>query len=71
MTSCGLITIRACGPSTVKCPLSFDIEIADPPHEPDQRLVAYTVQPDSPTAHRRTHRPCRVTIRTGRVTRPG
>jgi len=30
--------------------LSFDIEIVSPPHEPDQRLVVYTAQPDSPTA---------------------
>ena len=30
--------------------LSFDIEIVAPPLEPDQRLVVYTVQPDSPTA---------------------
>lgn len=31
-------------------PLSFDIEIVCAPHEPDQRLVVYTAQPDSPTA---------------------
>jgi hypothetical protein len=31
-------------------PLSFDIEIVVAPHEPNQRLVAYTAQPDSPTA---------------------
>jgi len=30
--------------------LAFDIEIVCPPHEPDQRLVVYTAQPDSPTA---------------------
>ncbi len=30
--------------------LSFDIEIVAAPQEPDQRLIAYTVQPDSPTA---------------------
>jgi transcriptional regulator with XRE-family HTH domain len=30
--------------------LSFDIEIVLAPHEPDQRLVVYTAQPDSPTA---------------------
>ncbi len=30
--------------------LSFDIEIVSAPHEPDQRLVIYTAQPDSPTA---------------------
>jgi transcriptional regulator with XRE-family HTH domain len=30
--------------------LNFDIEIVGAPHEPDQRLVIYTVQPDSPTA---------------------
>jgi transcriptional regulator with XRE-family HTH domain len=30
--------------------LSFDIEIVSAPQEPDQRLVIYTVQPDSPTA---------------------
>ncbi|MFI8205488.1 helix-turn-helix transcriptional regulator [Streptomyces sp. NPDC085937] len=32
-------------------PLSFDIEIVCAPHEPDQRLVVYTAEPDSPTAH--------------------
>ncbi|MEU5462871.1 helix-turn-helix transcriptional regulator [Streptomyces althioticus] len=31
-------------------PLSFDIEIVGAPHEPDQRLVVYTAEPDSPTA---------------------
>ncbi|MET8637171.1 helix-turn-helix transcriptional regulator [Streptomyces sp. NPDC004680] len=31
-------------------PMSFDIEIVCAPHEPDQRLVVYTTQPDSPTA---------------------
>ena len=31
-------------------PLSFDIEIVCAPSEPDQRLVVYTAQPDSPTA---------------------
>jgi transcriptional regulator with XRE-family HTH domain len=30
--------------------LKFDIEIVTGPHEPDQRLVVYTVQPDSRTA---------------------
>ncbi len=30
--------------------LSFDIEIACAPHDPDQRLVVYTVQPNSSTA---------------------
>lgn len=30
--------------------LSFDIEIVGAPHEPDQRLIVYTVQPDSETA---------------------
>lgn len=30
--------------------LSFDIEIVAGPNDPDQRLVVYTVQPDSPTA---------------------
>ena len=30
--------------------LRFDIEIVSAPHEPDQRLVVYTAQPDSPTA---------------------
>jgi transcriptional regulator with XRE-family HTH domain len=30
--------------------LHFDIEIVGAPHEPEQTLVAYTVQPDSPTA---------------------
>jgi hypothetical protein len=31
-------------------PISFDIEIVYAPHEPDQRLVVYTTEPDSPTA---------------------
>ena len=31
-------------------PLSFDVEILRAPHEPDQHLVVYTAQPDSPTA---------------------
>ncbi|MFF2999182.1 helix-turn-helix transcriptional regulator [Streptomyces sp. NPDC057950] len=31
-------------------PMSFDIEIVRAPHEPDQRLVVYTTEPDSPTA---------------------
>ncbi|MER7937704.1 MULTISPECIES: helix-turn-helix transcriptional regulator [unclassified Streptomyces] len=31
-------------------PLTFDIEIVGAPHEPDQRLVVYTAEPDSPTA---------------------
>lgn len=31
-------------------PLSFDIEIVCAPHEPGQRLVVYTTEPDSPTA---------------------
>lgn len=30
--------------------LSFDIEIVVAPHDPDQRLVVYTAEPDSPTA---------------------
>lgn len=30
--------------------LAFDIEIVIAPHDPDQRLVVYTAQPDSPTA---------------------
>jgi transcriptional regulator with XRE-family HTH domain len=30
--------------------LSFDIEAVTAPHEPDQVLTVYTVQPDSPTA---------------------
>ena len=30
--------------------LSFDVEIVSAPHEPDQHLVVYTAQPDSPTA---------------------
>lgn len=30
--------------------LSFDIEIVAAPQEPDQRLVVYTAEPDSPTA---------------------
>jgi len=31
-------------------PLEFDVEIVTAPHLPDQHLVVYTVQPDSPTA---------------------
>ncbi|MEW2289413.1 hypothetical protein [Streptomyces sp. NPDC047841] len=31
-------------------PMSFDIEIVCAPHEPDQRLVVYTAEPDSPTS---------------------
>jgi transcriptional regulator with XRE-family HTH domain len=31
-------------------PLTFGIEAVTTPHDPDQRLVVYTVQPDSPTA---------------------
>ncbi len=31
-------------------PLAFGIESVSTPHEPDQRLVVYTVEPDSPTA---------------------
>ncbi|MGV9701788.1 helix-turn-helix transcriptional regulator [Streptomyces sp. NPDC003483] len=31
-------------------PLAFDIEIVGAPHDPDQRLVVYTTEPDSPTA---------------------
>ena len=31
-------------------PMTFDIEIIGAPHEPGQRLVVYTAQPDSPTA---------------------
>lgn len=31
-------------------PLSFEVEIVSAPYEPDQHLVVYTVQPDSPTA---------------------
>ncbi|MFC8260878.1 hypothetical protein ACFUNF_25515 [Streptomyces sp. NPDC057291] len=31
--------------------MSFDIEIVCAPHEPDQRLIVYTVEPDSATAH--------------------
>ena len=30
--------------------LSFDLEVVSGPHEPDQRLVIYTAQPDSTTA---------------------
>jgi hypothetical protein len=30
--------------------MSFDIEIVRTPHEPDQRLVVHTAEPDSPTA---------------------
>jgi transcriptional regulator with XRE-family HTH domain len=32
-------------------PLEFGIEAVTTPHQPDQRLVIYTVEPDSPTAH--------------------
>lgn len=31
-------------------PLSFGIESVIGPHDPEQRLVVYTVEPDSPTA---------------------
>ena len=31
-------------------PLRFDVEIVAAPYEPDQHLVVYTAQPDSPTA---------------------
>jgi len=31
-------------------PLEFDIEVVTAPHDPDQRLVVCTAQPDSPTA---------------------
>jgi hypothetical protein len=31
-------------------PLTFGIEAVTTPHDPEQRLVVYTVQPDSPTA---------------------
>ncbi|MGW3691893.1 MmyB family transcriptional regulator [Streptomyces sp. NPDC005125] len=31
-------------------PMSFNIEIVCAPHEPDQRLIVYTAEPDSPTA---------------------
>lgn len=31
--------------------LCFEVEIVSAPHEPDQHLVVYTAQPDSPTAH--------------------
>ena len=31
-------------------PLVFGIESVSPPHDPDQRLVVYTVEPDSATA---------------------
>lgn len=31
-------------------PLSFDIEMVSTPHDPEQRLIIYTVEPDSPTA---------------------
>ena len=31
--------------------LSFDIEIVSPRHDPDQRLVVYTTEAGSPTAH--------------------
>lgn len=32
-------------------PLRFGIESVLGPHDPEQRLVVYTVEPDSPTAH--------------------
>jgi transcriptional regulator with XRE-family HTH domain len=32
-------------------PMSFDIEIVCAPYEPDQQLIVYTTEPDSPTAH--------------------
>lgn len=32
-------------------PLSFGIESVVGPHDPEQRLVAYTVEPNSSTAH--------------------
>lgn len=32
-------------------PMSFNIEIVCAPHEPDQRLIVYTAEPDSATAH--------------------
>ncbi|MCX5315461.1 hypothetical protein [Streptomyces sp. NBC_00154] len=31
--------------------MSFNIEIVCTPHEPDQRLIVYTAEPDSATAH--------------------
>ena len=31
-------------------PLTFGIESVVGPHDPEQRLVVYTVEPDSPTA---------------------
>ena len=33
-------------------PLTFGIESVVGPHDADQRLVVYTVEPDSPTARR-------------------
>jgi transcriptional regulator with XRE-family HTH domain len=35
---------------SVAGPLTFGIEVVTAPHEPDQTLVVYTVEPDSPTA---------------------
>lgn len=32
-------------------PLAFGIEAVSAPHDPEQRLVVHTVEPDSPTAH--------------------
>ena len=32
--------------------MSFELEIVAAPHEPDQRLVVYTAQPDSVTARK-------------------
>lgn len=31
-------------------PLTFAIEAVTTPHDPEQRLVVYTTEPDSPTA---------------------
>jgi transcriptional regulator with XRE-family HTH domain len=43
-----LITARIAHPTAGT--LSFDIEIVAAPHEPEQRLVVYTAEPDSLTA---------------------
>lgn len=40
----GLVTHAIAGP------LSFGVESVIGPNDPDQRLVVYTVEPDSPTA---------------------
>jgi MmyB-like transcription regulator ligand binding domain len=43
-------SIRTCIDHPDAGPLNFEIEILNSPLEPDQHLVVYTAQPDSPTA---------------------